>query len=548
MKTKSWKPNTPAAFRAWIKDLRPRILTRNGQYRVFKPTEHQDKTIDSVLASSNNTFKHSMDLCIEPRRHGKSALFALIVLWLFTSRRNYTIHLLGNSEQHVRRTMYNTIKNIITHTPLLRQSIPDSNIQQYSITIPALGNLVQISAYNVSASFGDRINLLWVSDLHAAVDVSPFNALQATLLDSDQSLCLIDSNVDHTDGPVHGLQMEAASDPTMYCHHLQYKNFEDYDARAPLWIDRTKARRLQRTTLPTDFARDILGRRLDAQNALFASDVISLCKSPYKTPVSDIQSLAQGRTYKVGGGLDRSKSLFAGPVGDHTVWSTIMKVASPQTGEPEYFILNQVKIVPNISRSIKKIILKDHERYRLDNVVLENYEVSDLAPWLSDQRIPYELVSATDTAQNASFPEFYRIASEGRFHFPSDLKDMASEMATFSYTQRPGGSYRFSHQSKKFKDDHVYSTNWAIFALRSAVMTLYSLGHVMCTLLSPRKKYCYVMGGNLQLHCSSSCDAHQRIEEMFQNYKQMQMDSELTIAEFLQYKVKRVGARISQSA
>ena len=104
------------------------------------------------------------------------------------------------------------------------------------------------------------------------------------------------------------------------------------------------------------------------------------------------------------------------------------------------------------NKNIKKAILKDHERYKLDNCVLENYEVADLGPWLTDQKIPHELVSAHDTNQNASFPEFYRIAKEGRFHFSSDLKTLESEMRTFSYTQRAGGKYSFGHSSKKFHD------------------------------------------------------------------------------------------------
>ncbi len=345
MDIKKWQKNSASAFYSWLADVKPKILHRNGQYKVFQPTDHQRKIIDSVLSSQNNNFKHTMSLIIEPRRHGKSTVFALICLWLFTSRKNYTIHLLGNTEQHTRRTQFNTLRNIIRHTPILRQSITDGNIRQYDILFPDLNNAIQISAQNISASFGDRINLLWVSDLHAAVDLGPFNALQAALLDSQDSICIIDSNVDHTHGPVHSLQAE--TDPTIFCSHLHYKDFEDYAARAPVWIDRSKARRLQRTTLPTDFARDILGKRLDAQNALFPSNVIELCKTDYKVPVADIQSLVKGRTYKIGGGLDRSKSLFAGKHGDFTVWSVVLKVASLESSEPETYLISQKKIVPN---------------------------------------------------------------------------------------------------------------------------------------------------------------------------------------------------------
>ena len=202
---------------------------------------------------------------------------------------------------------------------------------------------------------------------------------------------LIDSNVDVTDGPVHQLQQEAVNDPTIFCEHVEYADLHDYCKRAPEWISRPKAKRLQKTTLPTDFRRDILGKRSDAKNALFPTEVIELCKADFKIPVEDISELTQGRAYKVGGGLDRSKSLLGSVTGaDNTIWSVILKVANPEHGEPEVYILNQVNIVPNTSRNIKKTILRDHERYKLDNVILEDYEITDILPWMENQRIPCE--------------------------------------------------------------------------------------------------------------------------------------------------------------
>jgi hypothetical protein len=544
---KSWQDNSAAAFRKWLTDVQPCVLHRNGQYKIFKAIPEQNKIINQILSSKNKRFKHSMSIVIQPRRHGKSSVLALICLWLFTSRRNFTIQLLGNTEVHCRRVQFNTLVKIIRNTPVLNQAIKDDDIRQYEIRFPALGNVIQLSPQNAAASFGDRLNLLWVSDLHAAADLGPFNALQAALLDSDDSLCLIDSNIDHTDGPIHALQREADDDPSIFCSYLCYENIDDYLKRAPAWLDRAKATRLQRTTLPAEFARDILGKRMDAKNALFPSEVIELCKSPYKIPVADINEITKGRAHKVGGGLDRSKSLFQGPKGDATVWTTILKVASPEHGEPEFYILNQQKINPNTSRGIKKAIIKDHESYKLDNVVLENYETADLAPWLADQGIPHELVSAHDTNQNASFPEFYRIAKEGRFHFSDSLKDLESEMRTFTYTQRAGGKYSFGHASTKFHDDHVYSVNWAIFSLRSAVLNVYTLGNFHCLNRSPRRKFCFLMGGGLKMLCSSECFAYKRVESMLREFKQFRLESELTVQEFFHLKVKREGVRIQQA-
>jgi hypothetical protein len=369
--------------------------------------------------------------------------------------------------------------------------------------------------------------------------------MMAGLLDTQNALMLIDSNVDPPGGRVHRLEMQAKADDTILLKRTKYDSWEQYIEKAPPWISIKRAEQLKRSVLEVEWKRDLLGRRSDAVNGLFPAEVIELCKSKYQIPATDIQFLSQGRAFKVGGGLDRSKSLFGG---DNTVWSVVLKVASPEHGEPEYFTLSQELIVPNTSRMIKRAILKDHEKYKLDMVTMENYEVTDLAPWLSDQRIPFELVSAHDTNQNASFPEFHRICKEGRFHFPESLKGLASEMGTFVYTQKTGGTYSFGHASQKFKDDRVYSVNWAIFSLRDAVMNLYTLGSFACKNKSTRRHLCFLMGGSLRLLCRESCHAYQEVEGMFRQYKQYRLDSEITVEEFFDSKVKHVGARISQAA
>ena len=472
-----WNEPGALGFAYFIHDTRPHILNSRNQYEPFKATKKQIEIIKKVLAvSEQGNFLHSLHLLIWPRRHSKSTLFALIVLWLFFSRKNLTIQLNGNNEIHSRRVQFNLLLKIIRNTPDLKRRLTERDFYTHRIENLKRGNVIQMNPASTATSFGDKIDVLWVSDLHACVDLSPFNALQASLLDSDNSLCLIDSNVDTLDGHIHSLQKESKEDDSIFCDHIEYKDLEDFKERAPTWINRAKAKRLQSTSLPADFSRDVLGKRLDAQNALFPSEIIELCKSPYQIPITDISELTKGRAYKIGAGLDRSKSLFGG---DNTVWTVILKVASPEHGEPEFFLLNQEVIIPNTSRMIKKAILKDHEKYNLDSVTLENYEVVDLSGWLSDQGIPFELVSAHNTNQNISFTEFYRVAKEGRFHFPKSLKGLSKEMSTFVYTQKTGGVYSFGHvQQKKLHDDRVYSVNWSIFSLRDVVMNLYTLGNI----------------------------------------------------------------------
>lgn len=588
---KAWQANTPQAFLQWLADIRPRILV-NSRYEIFIPTDRQLKLIHQILAPAENktinsvdepvqaiggrahgarkarparrakpvdedqakarqsSFQHSLSLIIEPRRHGKSTLFCLICLWLFTSRKNITVQLIGNTESHCRRVQFQTVKKIIANTPTLRKLIPEKQMFVFEIFFPAMGNVIQMSpGNNPSTSFGEKIDVLWVSDLHACTDLSPFNALQGSLLDSKDSLLLIDSNVDAKGGHVHMIQEESKNDASIFAHHTFYHDLDHYCAEAPPWISRTKARRLAKTSLPADFRRDILGKRSDAKNSLFPSDVIDLCKSPYKCPVDDIKTLTQGRAYKIGGGLDRSKSLLGSALGgDNTIWTTIMKVAGVHDMEPEIFILNQQNILPNTSATIKKAILKDHQRYKLDNVILEDYEVVDLLPWIESQGITVERMSPHSTRQNASFPELARIAREGRLHFPEDEKKLASEMATFSYSKaKRGENYSFGHSSKSQKDDRVYSLNWAIYALRSQIMNLYTINRIQCTSKRPNRHLCFLMGGDLELFCSENCEAATEVRDMHRQFLQYQLDSDIQLSDFYRTHVKLTGIKTYQA-
>ena len=545
-----WNEPASAGFWNWVADVQPHVLQRDNRYGVWTPTTEQRQAIDEILeVDGNGRFLHSLSLLIEPRRHGKSTTFALVVLWLTTSRHNHVTQLLGNTADHSRRTQFRTLKRIIANTPRLARLIQPEFIFTQEITFPPLQSAIQLGeGVSLSSAFGDRLNCLWVSDFHACPDPGPFNALQASLLDSQDSLILIDANVDPTDGHVHGLQKEAASDPTIYARHVCYRDLAEFEALAPSWIDRQKARRLQRTALPADFKRDILGQRSDAKNALFPTEFIKAARSPYKIPVSDLKELVKGRAYKVGGGLDRAKSLSPLAGGDSTVWTVVAKVASPEHGEPEFYVLNQVVFTLNTSRAIKKAILQDHERYGLDNVVLENYEITDLAPWLADVKIPHEIVTASEKMQNSAFPEMARTFREERFHFSKDLKVFENELKAFVYQAGRAGKYSFGAANSKSHDDTVYSTCHAIWALREAVLNLYVLGNIQCKNKSPRRQLCYLMGGTKQLLCADYCHAHKQVEVMFQEYRKVRLDDEITLPEFFETRVKFEGARISQAA
>jgi hypothetical protein len=531
------------------------VLSSKSVYSPIKLTKEQGTYLKGALAvAEDGRLKHSLCLHIAPRRMGKTVLHALVVLWLFCSKQNFTIQLLGTTAEHSKRTQFNLLRKIIRNTPVLLKIVKEENIYVDQIVLPKKGNVIQCSNTSFGMAFGSKLNLLWFSDAHACEDWSVFNAQQASLLDSEESLILLDTNCDAFDGPVFSLQKQAEEDPGIFAFHTQFENLEDYLERAPEWINRAKAKRFQSTLLPAEFDRDILGKRGDAKNSLFTRDVIELCQdTSYQIPVTPegLKALVKGRAYKIGAGLDRAKNLFGSLSGtDNTVLTVVAKVASPAHGEPEYFLIDQRAIVPNLSRSIKKAILETHQKFPLTNLILENYEITDLHSWLLEQKIPVELLNAHESAQAVIFPELYRVAKEGRLHFPANMADLTSELSTFSYVLKPNGKYSFGHSSTKFKDDRIYSTAYAIFSLRESVLHSYVLGSFACRNKSPNRHHCFLMSdsGELILTCSNFCPAYKQVETMWLSYREQLMDSELTLQEFFQIKVRREGARLYQAA
>ena len=255
----------------------------------------------------------------------------------------------------------------------------------------------------------------------------------------------------------------------------------------------------------------------------------------------------QGRAVKIGAGLDRAKSLLGSAMGrDNTVLTIVAKVARPD-GEPEVFILDQIHVVPNTAQHIKKLIREAHDRYKLDNLTLEDYQAVDIEPWCAEQNIPVELVAASSAKQNSLFPELHRIVKEGRMHFPGDLGELAEEMKGFQYSELSGGKYSFG-ASGKGHDDRVYSLGWAIYSLRKEVMANYVLGNIQCIRRDKSRQFCMLLGGHLELSCSRQCLAYQQVRDMHREFKKFHTESELDVCQFYQRYVKVTGSLIYQAA
>ena len=551
-----WSPSNGAlGFARFVADNSPHIKHADGRYRPIKLTRRQVDIVKQVLAvDTEGNFLHQLSVIMGPRRQGKSILLMLIILWLTCSRKNHVTQLLGANEFHSRKTQYQPICKVIENSPKLRLLFGpvDRNLLTQEIRNPRTKSVIQmLPGMSFGSSFGQGLDCLYAADLHSYPSYDAWAAIQASLIDSHNSLVFADSQPDAFGGPVEALEKQSTVDDSIYFHSITYDGWDDYQANAPSWIDRKRAARLRDTLLEAEVKRDLYGIRSSIVNSLFDESTISICKDQYRYPVDDIKALIGDRAYVIGGGLDRADSEWGSVFGnDNSVFITVAKVASPDNGEANFYVCDAHLFRPSTGRAIKRHIIDMHKRYGgFKNVSLEAHNTSDIAPFLVEQKIPAELVNPHSTLQNVIFPELVRIAKTGRLHISTQCTDLLSEMASMTYTRLTTGKYKFgSLHQKKQHDDFPYALAWAVYSLRNQILQLYQLPNVVCKLKSNRRSMCFIMGGSLELLCGQQCEAYQQVKEFHRQYMQFQTESHLTLAEFFNAYVTIKGAKVYQAA
>lgn len=539
----SWRDGAAGFFR-WIGDVQPRVPAKQGGFIIFEPEVFQKKAVREALAqNAEGNWRYGTLIFSFPRRHSKTTLAALLVLWRFFTRVTENIVILANSEKQSVSTGFAICKKIVQNTPALAAQLPADCIQNYRLEYPRLQNTIRTVSTTVSSLYGEKLTCGWISELHAAASDEGMQVLASSLGDSKNSWLIVDSTVDAIGGPLHRLEQlaESGEDPTICVHRLEYRDLEEALEKSPSWIRREWLKSRAAQLLPAVFASQHLNKRSEASNCLFAVADIQACKErlPHPLPQAELERIAGGRNYATGGGLDRA--YFASLHGDSTIWTSVAKVADEDDGEPHFYVLHQKDILGSLATGIKKAILADVEQYALQNAVIEAYNAQDIATWATDKAIPNEIIHATNTAQVPAFTELHRVVKEHRLHFPDTLKDLARELETFLY-ELTNGQPRFG--SKKFRDDRVYSLAWAVYSLRQKELAVYELENIVCASSSSHAPLCYLRGGTAILHCSGSCPSHVRVNAMFQQFSSRNVESDLLLQDFYKNRVTVSGARI----
>jgi hypothetical protein len=537
---KAWRGGADG-FLQWLADIGPRVPSARNRYEVFRPEPFQVEAIRDALAlKADGTYQYITIALSFPRRHSKTTLMALLCLWRLCNFANENIVAIANTERQSTAVGFGLCKKIVLNTPALYGMFGKENVQAFNLRLPKLQSAMRTMSCNVAGLYGEKITVGWCSEIHAAATDEAMQVLASSLGDSINSWLLLDSTVDQVGGPLHRLEQlqESGEDPTVYVRRIEYRDIEEALEKSPPWISRDWLKSRQKQLLPLTFATQHLNQRGAAQNNLFALADIQAAQSRLPMPFTkdDLLTVAAGRTYLTGGGLDRA--YFGSLHGDATIWTSVAKIADGDGGEPHYYVLHQKSILGSLAHGIKKAIVADVDAYGLKNIILESYNAQDIATWAAEVAIPAEIVHATNTAQVPAFMELYRIVKEGRLHFSDKLKDLTREMQTFVY-ELVNGQPRFG--SDKHHDDTVYSLAWAIHSLRQQELAAYTLNNIICQSKSPNAWLCYLRDGDLIMPCSEFCPSHKAVAMMHLQHRKNRVESDVSLPQFFTSLVKVRG-------
>jgi hypothetical protein len=531
-----WQQPGATGFLAFVEDVRPMIPSEAGGFQPYViPSEDVRSAIVEALDGDFSTIVFCW-----PRRHGKTVISALIIVWRFVTRRNQTIALVANSTNQTVDTAFRLVRTIIERTPYTKTLIESGALRVLSDAIhyEAVGSSIQGFSSNVAALFGKKLSIAQVSELHAARTDEVFQALASSTIDSSDGLVLVDSTVGPRSSPLYGLfnLWQTKADPALYFSHLFYSNLEDAVARGPRWISEKKLRSRAAQMLPAVFAQQHLNQWTNASNALFPPEVIDSSRKPYPL---DVEALADRRPFAVGGGLDRAYGFSLH--GDQTVASAVLKVLD---GEEEHiYVLASESIAFSSASGIKRAFSRFHREFGLKKAAIESYNSQDIAAWCADQLFEHEVAFATAERQSNIFTALYNAAAEGRLHIHPRFEKLLSEMETFEYRLEVGAKgtiAKFEH-AKNAHDDHVYSLAWALYALRDIELNPYELDGIHCNAAGPIARLCILNDGDLVPNCADTCRSFQKLSNLYAAYRNRAGIAPMEIDHFFKSKVTNIG-------
>ncbi len=198
-KVASWL-NGSAGFFQWLDDVKPLVPSAKGGYEIFQPGPLERIEIIKAIDGDFRTIVFCW-----PRRHGKTLVAALIIVWRFLTRKTQTIGIIANSEKQIVDTAFKTVSSILRKTEYTASLIKSGSIiiaDTGTIQYPALDNTIKGYSNNPAALYGKKLTIAQVSELHAAANDQSYQVVASSTIDTDDGLVLIDSTVGPRSSPL----------------------------------------------------------------------------------------------------------------------------------------------------------------------------------------------------------------------------------------------------------------------------------------------------------------------------------------------------------
>lgn len=537
-----WRQPGSAGFFAFLDDVKPMIPSDKGGYQPYTiPSDLVRLELQLALDGPHSTIV----LCW-PRRHGKTVVSALIIVWRFLTRQTEAIGIVANSAKQTVDTAMRLVTIILLKTPYTRDLIESGAIKLQAadtIEYPALDNRIQGFPSNVAVLFGKKLSCAQVSEYHAARNDDVYQTLASSTIDTEGGLVLVDSTVGPRSSPLYALYQlhENKGDPSLYFSHISYKDLADAIARGPAWIKPERLRSRFKQMLPAQFAMMHLNLWGAGTNSLFSTETIKLCNESY---ILDAKTVAGNRAYAVGAGLDRA--LIVSMHGDKTVLACVLKTTGVMDDEPHYYVLDAHAFLISTEGAIKRRITKLKSEHEMKHICVERYEGQDISLWCAHQGLESELIHATPKQQVPAFMTLAGAAQEGRLHIHPSFEGIFHEMETFEYTLEATGTSegvipRFQH-ARGAHDDHLYALAWAIYSLRDTELNPYEMAGINCGAPGVVANLCVLNDGSLIPHCADECRSFSQLSALYQAYKSRAGISPMEIEAFFRSRVVNIGS------
>lgn len=540
----TWRDGSAGFFR-FLESVEPRVPSGDGGYLPYVPGDE----VRGEIVNALDTPGVSVSAFVWPRRHGKTLLSAMLIIWRFLSRRAENIAVVANSEKQVASTAFRLIRTAFEQTPFLKRLVANGEIKIGAdrIEFAATGSVIQAYSSNPAALWGKALTAAQLSEIHAAKgggdDV--YEALAGSLLDSKGSMMLLDSTVAPKSSKLWQLYQAAnhPDDPdrSIYFSHIQYRDLDEACDKAPPWIEPAKLRSLSRQMLPHKFALLHLNRWGDAANLLFPSDTLDACIETYPL---DLNALAAGSASIVGGGLDRA---FGGTIrGDSTVTACVAKIAIDD--EEHLYVLDASSVLFSRMAVIKCRFDEYHRTFGMSRLGLESYGSQDVADWAGTR--PYgpgaEVIHPSRRTKYAGFLALHQAAAEGRLHIHPKFKELIAELRVFEVhedgraTDGEASIPKFTHP-RGAHDDFVHAVCWAAYSMRSVTLNAYEISSINCGGRGPAVAHCALQGGSHIPACADACRSMGEARRLHDAYLSRGPLVPLELAGFINDKLKNVG-------